>query len=416
MFKLSLILESSDWWIHDYYRIKDQMNDEFGSGQKYQSWRLVPKKLLDLTWMTFVKYGRVNEKALEKIWDIIRENVIKIAINSDIRDGRDVDIFGKEAYAEVTEEEWKRFFNFISDRGKSRGYGRGGDWDVEKGHARYSDSSNSLFKLAEKAEHAGTPEEKLLAIDQILNFIHGIGYMADWFVEGGVSSLVDLRDREVKGIQLQGQLREEIPPPIREQQSVAGKTFMVVDVQPEYKQAMPHDMVHELVRFITDNYEQMGQLVFLYNGADTLGMIDETSYKMWWIENGLDENIVDQADFYDKGYAFFRYCMDSGGASEEAIANFVRFMYENDIRDSRDMDRDAWAKYLREYRRTDRKEVMDLLRHQSDCVHVPDLMDYLRRYTNLVICGGGVNECLKEVEIALQALRKPYEVEHEFTY
>ncbi len=414
MLKLSLLFETSEWWVHDYYRVKEQMENEWNSGQKHQSWRLVPANLLKLTWLTFAKYGRVNEKALDKIWEIVSENVIKISINSDIRDGRDMDIFGKDEYDEITEEEWNRFFNFISDRSGPKKYGRGGDMNVEDGHARYSDSASGLFKLAEKAEQAETPEEKLVAVDRILNFVHGIGDMAVWFVEGGWQTLEDLSNAPVKGINLQGKLTEDIPPPIREE-SVTGKTFIVVDVQPEYEKTMPSSMVRELIQFIHENYEQMGHLVFLYNGAETLGMIDETSYKMWWIENGLDENIVDQADFYDKGYAFFRYCMDSG-TSEDATTNFVRFMYENDIRDSREMNREMWAKYLREYRRTDRKEVMDLLRHASDCVHVPDLMDYLKRYTNLAICGGAVNECLKEVEIALQALRKPYDVISRFTY
>jgi hypothetical protein len=37
-------------------------------------------------------------------------------------------------------------------------------------------------------------------------------------------------------------------------------------------------------------------------------------------------------------------------------------------------------------------------------------------YRGIVVCGGGVNECLKEVEIALQALDKPYNVLTQYTY
>jgi hypothetical protein len=129
----------------------------------------------------------------------------------------------------------------------------------------------------------------------------------------------------------------------------------------------------------------------------------------------MEESVIEGAVFYDKGYAFFRYCMDSQ-IDDGATSNFVRFMYENDIRDSRDMTREMWAKYLREYRRTDRKEVYELLKCAGDCVHIPDLMDYIRRFRNIILTGGGVDQCLKEVEIALQALRLPYEIDNTFTY
>jgi hypothetical protein len=43
-------------------------------------------------------------------------------------------------------------------------------------------------------------------------------------------------------------------------------------------------------------------------------------------------------------------------------------------------------------------------------------MDFLKRYNNIVLSGGGINECLKEVEIALKALKKPYQVDKNYTY
>lgn len=193
----------------------------------------------------------------------------------------------------------------------------------------------------------------------------------------------------------------------------AGRTFIVVDVQPEYASSI--SFIPQLVDYITSNHEKMSRLVFLYNGADTIGLIDEGSYKEWWIENELPYEIIDQSIFYDKGYAFFRYCMDSY-IDEDAVANFVRFMYENNVHDSRDMDRDMWAKYLREYRRTDKREVYELLKHSGDCVHIPDLMDFIRRFNNITLCGGHMDACLKEVEIALKALRKPYSLQRRFVY
>lgn len=104
-----------------------------------------------------------------------------------------------------------------------------------------------------------------------------------------------------------------------------GKSFIVVDVQPEYSNAFRAYMLPELIDFLNQNYDSLSRLVFLYNGADTLGLVSEGEYKMWWIENGLDEVVIDYAVFYDKGYAFFRYCMDEG-IDETQTANLVRYM------------------------------------------------------------------------------------------
>jgi len=195
---------------------------------------------------------------------------------------------------------------------------------------------------------------------------------------------------------------------------ISGKTLIVVDVQPEYQKYIR--FIPKLVNYINLNYENMGKLVFLYNGKETLGMISQKDYVNWWYEQGIDEDILNNIDIIDKGYAFFRYCMDSGGLNDDTIANFVRFMYENDIRDSRNMTRDMWAKYLRQYRKFDKKEVFELLHKSEDCVNIPDLMDHLNPLNNIVLCGGGLMECLKEVEIALMALKKNYDILREFTY
>lgn len=192
-----------------------------------------------------------------------------------------------------------------------------------------------------------------------------------------------------------------------------GKTFISVDIQPEYHPDHSFSM-ESFTTFINENYEDFHNLVFLYNGED-LGMISEDEYKEWLISNGLDESVLYRAKFYDKGYAFFRYCMDKS-IDEDAIANFVRFMYENNINDSREMNREMWAKYLREYRRLDRKEVYELLQCSADCVHIPDLMKYIKQFNNVILTGGAINECLKEVEIAFKALKISYEIDSTWTY
>jgi hypothetical protein len=137
-----------------------------------------------------------------------------------------------------------------------------------------------------------------------------------------------------------------------------------------------------------------------------MGMVSEEDYKWWLIENGLDENIVDEIEFYDKGYAFFRYCIDSS-IEEEDIVKIVRYMIKNNINDSSEMDENDWRYFLK-YIKYKNRNVKELLQFSDDLINIPDVMDFLKGFNNIILFGGGQNECLKEIEIALKALKKPY--------
>jgi hypothetical protein len=88
-------------------------------------------------------------------------------------------------------------------------------------------------------------------------------------------------------------------------------------------------------------------------------------------------------------------------------------MYKNDINDSRDLDSDFWDSFVDNY---GDENIRELIENADDCISVPDLMEYLNRFNNIVLVGGGINECLKEVEIALDALDKNYQTWGKFTY
>jgi len=195
-----------------------------------------------------------------------------------------------------------------------------------------------------------------------------------------------------------------------------GKNLIVVDVQPEYQNG-PYGFgdVEKFVSFINDNADTFNSITFLFNGPD-LGMISESELTHWWYENGLDEDIINMAIFYDKGYAFFRECMDSDIEYEE-ITLLVKFMYENDINDSRELT-DEWENF-KEFANVHGIDVEDIVEFLSDSystLQIPDLMDFLENYHNIVLIGGGVNECLAEVEIALDALDKDYITLSKYTY
>jgi hypothetical protein len=190
-----------------------------------------------------------------------------------------------------------------------------------------------------------------------------------------------------------------------------GKTIINVDIQPEYQSAI--SFIDEWVNFINESDEN-NRIVFLYNGQDTLGMVSESDYINWLFDLGIDEDVLNNATFYDKGYAFFRYCIDNS-IDEDAIVDLVKYMLTNDITDSRDIDEDMWNDFMNTTDHS-RQDVRDLLENADDLINIPDLMDFLQNKNNITLTGGGINECLKEVEIALLALDKPYSIISEFTY
>jgi len=109
---------------------------------------------------------------------------------------------------------------------------------------------------------------------------------------------------------------------------IQGKTIINVDIQPEYKKYISFNL-RDWVNFINRN-AALNDIVFLYNGADTLGMIDEYSFKEWLVDLGIDEDVVENATFYDKGYAFFRYCMDNS-IDEDNIVDLIKYMIRHNI-------------------------------------------------------------------------------------
>lgn len=137
-------------------------------------------------------------------------------------------------------------------------------------------------------------------------------------------------------------------------------------------------------------------------------MVSESEYKDWLYELGIEEEVIENSVFYDKGYAFFRYCMDSG-ISDNEIVSLVRFMIENGINDSREITEEMWELV------TDR-DIKELMQYSDDMINIPDLMDFLSGYNNIKLLGGGIQECLKEVEISLMVLNKPYKIIKKYTY
>lgn len=195
---------------------------------------------------------------------------------------------------------------------------------------------------------------------------------------------------------------------------VQGANVISIDIQPEYQDALDFNL-NDYLQFLNQNIENINSLTFLYNGEDTMGMVSENEYKYWLVENGFEEENLYNCRFYDKGYAFFRYCMDEG-IEEDDIVVFVQYMLNNNINDSREITTEVWNDFVQKSN-IDESDIRNLLENADDMLNIPDLMEYLRAYGGkIILTGGGINECLKEVEIALMVLDKPYNVLTEYTY
>jgi len=196
--------------------------------------------------------------------------------------------------------------------------------------------------------------------------------------------------------------------------AVQGANLISVDIQPEYQDYLSFDL-HQYLLYLNENIENMSSLTFLFNGYETLGMVSESDFQYWLVEQGFEEENLAYSRFYDKGYAFFRYCMDEGIDDDDIVA-LVQYMVSHDINDSREIDEEMWNGFMAQTG-ADQSEVRDLMENADDMINIPDLMEYLKNYGgNIMLTGGGINECLKEVEIALMALNKPYNVLTKYTY
>lgn len=180
-------------------------------------------------------------------------------------------------------------------------------------------------------------------------------------------------------------------------------SLIVVDIQPSYKKYFGFKVSDLCDHLINSDYDK---ILYLYNGPE-LGMETKDDIFNFLIEDGLDydEEKVEQIPnmtFYEKNYAFFRDMMDYG-YDEDDIIKLIKYMIDNKIDNSQDIDDETF-------------EELDIEPLGSNRIWIPDVLEELKKYNNIILCGGGRNECLREIEIALKVLNKPYKLLNKFVY
>lgn len=157
-----------------------------------QSWTVVPFTQLKTVWEAFIDQGKVPDRMwgmLDKIEEVITENICKININTEMAGHSQHD--PKNEWREyLGDDASEEYINYLDSWF--------GDWIEEpNGQMRISDYGLEPLnrKLAELRK-IGIPEKKLKKIDEILNVVHQRSDIAGWFIEGGSSALSQLSGME----------------------------------------------------------------------------------------------------------------------------------------------------------------------------------------------------------------------------
>jgi hypothetical protein len=109
----------------------------------------------------------------------------------------------------------------------------------------------------------------------------------------------------------------------------------------------------------------------------------------------------------DKGYGYFRSWMDQG-ISDRTIIKTIRLMYQNKVNDSRKLfggeDSDDYALNFEQFIGPEFENWM-----LSDGIFVNwTSVAQLKRFSGSYIVGGGRDECLREVELLMNAFNIKY--------
>ncbi len=185
---------------------------------------------------------------------------------------------------------------------------------------------------------------------------------------------------------------------------------ILVDFQPAYSAGYDYDDALQSVANYLNNFN--GKALIFYNGEDvgvedTLDEVEEHYY-----EHGLDLETSISADlkFVEKGYAFLRGWMDNDIVEDWMIIKVFRYMYNNRLYDSRDIEEDQLKAILSDGNREVNINDDLIYTMTTDNIYCAPWFEPndLKRYTPALMGGGGRDECLREIELMMNAFNFKY--------
>ena len=201
---------------------------------------------------------------------------------------------------------------------------------------------------------------------------------------------------------------------------------IVVDVQPAYSGIYDGDedpVFEDIIRFVN---RQKGPVLMFVNAEDA-GMTDDTvaDVRAYWehtIQPPQDEDDWDEDNepqpqsppinwsrftIVDKGYGYLRPPMDRR-VKPAVIIRVIREMYRQRVNDSRHLFGGEDDANYRE-RMEGLFGALDLEIFLTDPIFTEwTSIAQLKKFSGAYIVGGGRNECLREVELLMNAFNIPY--------
>lgn len=189
-----------------------------------------------------------------------------------------------------------------------------------------------------------------------------------------------------------------------------------VDVQPEYSgmnDGAENPVFEEIIQFVNN---QTGP-VLMYVNAEDQGLSGDTvqDVKAYWEDTvrGEDADPEDYDDspinwnrfqIVDKGYGYLRSWMDHG-IPAATIIKTIRMMYQQKVNSSEDLTFPKLSQRTPEM--VDIKHTIEEMDGDSITVNWISIAQ-LKRFSGAYIVGGGRNECLREVELLMNAFNIKY--------
>lgn len=184
------------------------------------------------------------------------------------------------------------------------------------------------------------------------------------------------------------------------------KSVIVIDIQPAYITYCKHIMP----KFISFLNEHRGKIIYFYNGAEVGTNDDDDSMVEFLLDWGLDDEKLEQIEFREKEYAFFRNWMDMGMERRHLI-KAIRYMYINKYNDSRDVDLEEWENLFGE----DWSDVKRYITHDSIFFRAFNIAEF-KQNSPFYLCGGSKDQCLSEMRFLFEAFNIPYKIIKSLVY
>lgn len=184
-------------------------------------------------------------------------------------------------------------------------------------------------------------------------------------------------------------------------------SVILVDFQPAYEtdQWGYIDAIEQACHYIN---EKRPNVMIFYNGEDV--GIEDTPEEVYYhyVKHGLDEDLEHNLTFKEKSYAWLRPWMDTDIEPGMTI-KVIRYLVMNDMNDSREIEDEAWVKLVGEdFKYYDDREMN---------IYLPDIsIGDLRTLSGSLLGGGGRHECLKEIQLLMNAFNIKYRLVDNWIY